>query len=170
MDNPGPKLRAFLERHYPSLKLGKIISTARDAAVYLEATTTTSLVEYQFTIGFPRNAPENAWPLVWEARHRKRSVWSFRNDVQPYVGVTAKTRVHLYGMTVENSVVFLLVVVNEGDPDVVVSVLRVDGTRLSDKLEAVLKTNIAGRWGMRYELTDEERGELESFLPRKPKS
>ncbi len=169
MDNPSPKLKKYLNSQHPSLALGSVFSTPREAATYVDATTTRSPVEYQFRIGWPRRAPENARPLVLEVRHSKRLVWSFRRDVQPYVGITSKTRVHLYEMSVEDRVVFLLVVVNEGDTDVVVSVLRVDGALLSDKLEAAFKTHIAKLWGMRYELSDFERRELEALLPQKPK-
>ena len=72
-------------------------------------------------------------------------------------------------MSVEDKIVFLLVVVNEGEPDLVVSVLRVDGTLLSDKVESLSKTHIARLWGMRYQLTDEERRELEALMPVRPK-
>ena len=169
MDNPGPKLKKYLRTHHPSLASGDFQSTPREKAVHVDAVTTQSKTEYQFRIGFPRSAPENARPLVLEVRHKRQLVWSFRHNVQPYVGITNNTRVHLFEMSVEDKVVFLLVVVNEGNPDLVVSVLRVDGTLLSDKLEAAFKTHIARLWGMRYKLTDEERRELEALMPTRPK-
>lgn len=140
--------------------------TPREAAVHVDAVYAQGKTEYQFRVGFPRSAPENARPLVLEVRRQKRMVWSFRDDVQPYVGVTTKTRVHLYEMKVDSTNVFMLVVVNEGDPDVIVGVLRIDGTRLSDQLEAALKLHIGKLWGMRYELTEEERRELDRLMPK----
>lgn len=169
MDNPGSKLKQFLERHHPSLNLGPITPTPKEAAVHVDAIASQGTVEYQFRLGFPRSAPENARPLILEVRRQKRIAWSFRHDVQPYVGITAKTRVHLYEMQVDSKSVFLLVVVNEGEPDVIVSVLRVDGTLLSDQLEAMLKLHIGRLWGMRHQLTDQERLELERLMPSSKK-
>ena len=165
MNNPGQKLKRYIGANYPGLVPGPVESSRREHAVSTKATINSGRDQYVFTLGFPRSAPENGRPLCTVVRRNDRVLWSYEHDVRPYIGLHQKTRVHLYEQKVDKNSIFVLVVVSEGDLDVILSVLRVDGHYYSDTLEAVLKTTIAKLWGMRCELTVEEKVELEKLMP-----
>ena len=167
MQNPTQKLKRYISDHHPSLALSTVRSLAGEGAVEVTGEILLKGNLYSFNLGFPRSAPENGRPLCTAVYRNKTLLWSYKRDVQPYVGLTYKTRVHLYEVSMGDDNLFLLVVVSEGEPDRIISIIRVDGTNLSDAYEGLLKAHVGRLWGMRFDLTEEEKAELEKLMPQK---
>jgi len=126
---------------------------------------TLSKSSWGFKMMIPRNAPEDGRPLCTKVTHNGVVVWEYYDDQQPYQGVRDKIRVHLFEMKVGTSVQFCLVEVQEGDPDRLTRVYRMDGDEFSLEVEILLKSKIAKLWGMKVRMKAEEKRTLDRPMP-----
>ena len=167
IDNPADYLRRYIETRFKGDHRFASLSVSSTDGSGAEAYCRTG-DGVCFRLFIPRDAPADARPLCTEVRknimpfgetnapmvwRRGHALWSFDEDYRQFVGFGSKVRIHLHMYLG----VHCLVHVEEGRPDTVYRVSKVNDENFPENIELLLKAQVATLWGYTPKFDEREK-------------
>lgn len=165
--NPVDYLRGYIKQHFPKVERTYVTTVGCGAEAYCALPS-----GLMFRLFIPMEAPANARPLCNEVRRiynnkftpreilsawrSAKRVWSFDRDYLPRVGLSRKIRIHIHSF----EGVYMLIHVEEGYPDKLFRVSRMNDEDFTIEVEVLFKASIARLWGFHPVLSKREKSVL----------